>query len=436
MKFYNREKELALLQKIENKSQTNAQMSFVIGRRRIGKTSLLVKSTEKSLSVYLFVTKKNEILLCAEFVEAIKLNLNVEIYGEFRTFKDIFGYLMELSKSLNFTVIIDEFQDFGWVNPSIYGDMQRIWDQNKSDSKINLILCGSIYSMMTKIFEHSKEPLFGRATNRIHLKEFGVDTLKQIFHENCPDYTNEDLLAFYMLSGGVPKYTELLVDAGAFSLGKILDEVFLENSLFLDEGKNVLIDEFGKEYGNYFSILSLIANSKTSRSEIESIMQMQTGGFIERLESDFDLIKKVKPIFSKPNSRVVKYEIKDNFLNFWFRFIYKYRSAVEIGNLNFLKDVVLRDYKTYSGKVLEKYFVNKLSKTDNFSVIGNYWEKSNANELDIVALNDIEKRILICEVKRNASKINLPELKNKASKIVAQFDNYTVDYKGLSIEDM
>lgn len=436
MKFYNRENELSLLNKIEQKSQKEAQMSFVIGRRRVGKTSLLIKSAENNLSVYFFVTKKNEVLLCNEFVEAIRQYLNVELFGEFRSFKDIFAYLMELSKTIHFTVIIDEFQDFSWVNPSIYGDMQRIWDQNKSDSKINLILCGSIYSMMSKIFEHSKEPLFGRATNRIHLKEFDVETLKQIIEDNHPHYTNEDLLAFYMISGGVPKYTELLVDAGALSLDAILDEVFSENSLFIDEGKNVLIDKFGKEYGNYFSILSLIANSKTSRVEIESIMQIQTGGFLDRLETDFELIKKIKPILSKPNSRTVKYQIKDNFLNFWFRFIYKYRSAVEIGNVNFLKEVVARDYKMYSGKVLEKYFVSQLSKTEKFSIIGSYWEKANINELDIVAVNELEKQVLICEVKRNADKINLSELETKAAKLVARFENYKIEYKALSIQDM
>lgn len=119
----------------------------------------------------------------------------------------------------------------------------------------------------------------------------------------------------------------------------------------MDEGKNGLIDEFGKDYGSYFSTLSLIASGKISRVEIESIMEMQVGGFLDRLENEYSLIKKVRPIFAKPNSRSVKYQINDNFLNFWFRFIYKYRSAVKIGSLDYLKEVVKRDYTTYSGYI-------------------------------------------------------------------------------------
>ena len=325
MRFYNREKEIALLQKIEKKSEQSAQMTFVLGRRRIGKTSLLVKVSYSHAYIYFFVAKKNETLLCNEFVEEVKLKLNVEIFGTLKTFKDLFGYLMELSKTVHFTLIIDEFQEFFSVNPSVYSDIQHIWDSKKEDSKMNLILCGSIYSLMKKIFEQSKEPLYGRATQRIRVKEFTIETIREILADHYPAYSSEDLLAFYMITGGVAKYVELLVQSEAFTVDSILNEIFSDNSLFLDEGKNVLIDEFGKDYGNYFSILSLIASSKTSRVEMESILEMQIGGFLERLEVDFGLISRVRPIFSKPNSRSVKYQINDNFLNFWFRFIYKYR---------------------------------------------------------------------------------------------------------------
>ena len=155
MKFYNRENELALLDKIEKLSNTSAQMTFVVGRRRIGKTSLLTKATEETDCLYFFVAKKSEILLCAEFVEEVKLKLNVPVFGEIKSFKDLFGFLMELSKTRHFTLIIDEFQEFTSVNSSVYSDMQNIWDANKGQSKINLILCGSVYSMMIKIFENS-----------------------------------------------------------------------------------------------------------------------------------------------------------------------------------------------------------------------------------------------------------------------------------------
>ncbi|MDR0799687.1 MAG: ATP-binding protein [Dysgonamonadaceae bacterium] len=436
MKFYNREKETALLKKIEQQSMSTAQMTFVVGRRRIGKTSLLTSVFAEKQALYFFVEKKNETLLCEEFTEEIQSKLGVTIYGEMRSFKDIFGYLMELSKSRHFTLIIDEFQEFRKINPAIYSEMQNIWDKNKNESKINLILCGSVYSLMKQIFENSKEPLFGRATARLHLKPFDIPTLKEIMSDNYPRYTNEDLLAFYMVTGGVAKYVELLVEAKAFTMKKIVNEILSDNSLFLDEGRNVLIDEFGKDYGNYFSILMLIASSKTARAEMESIMNMDIGGFLDRLENEFGLITKVRPILAKPSGRNVKYRINDNFLNFWFRFIFKYRGAVEMSNFDYVKNIIQRDYQTYSGLILERYFREKLMETENLSTIGSYWESGNQNEIDIVALNEYENTAIIAEVKRNKDRINLNILQNRAGNLVKQLSGYTIEYRGLSMEDM
>ena len=290
--------------------------------------------------------------------------------------------------------------------------------------------------MMTRIFENSKEPLFGRATQRIHLKAFDIATLKEILSDYAAAYTSEDLLAFYLFTGGVAKYVELLVQAKAFTLPSILEVLFAENSLFLEEGKHMLIDEFGKDYGNYFSILSLIASGKTSRVEIESIMEIQTGGFLDRLENEYSLIKRVRPVLAKPNSRTVKYSIEDNFLSFWFRFIYKYRSAVEVGNLEYLKEIVLRDYTTYSGKILEKYFIEKLKAEKKFNTIGTFWERNNDNEIDIVAVNDLKKMVLFAEVKRNKNNISLEKLKEKSMVLMHQFKDYKLEYNGYSLKDM
>lgn len=436
MKFYNRENELAKLESIRELSKHTAQMTFVTGRRRIGKTSLLVKSCHQESCLYFFIARKNEVLLCAEFSDEIRHKLKVPIFGELRSFKDLFGFLMDLSKTHHFTLIIDEFQEFMSVNPSIYSDMQNIWDAGKTTSKINLILCGSVYAMMTRIFEHYKEPLFGRATQRLHINGFNIATLKLILKDNLPQFTNEDLLAFYTFTGGVAKYVELLVQDKAFSFDRILDTVISENSLFLEEGKNILIDEFGKDYGNYFSLLTLIASGKTSRPEIESIMEITTGGFLDRLESEDNIIKKERPILSKPNSRSVKYSIDDNFLRFWFRFIYKYRSTLEIGNLNYLKDVIRRDYQTYSGKVLEKYFKEKLASQHQYNIIGSWWQKGNHNEIDIVAINDLTKQVLIAEVKINKSKLNLSKLNERSHFLKQTLQNYNFEYVGFSMDDM
>ena len=436
-KFYNREKEIALLLNIEKKSMEAAQMTFVVGRRRIGKTSMLVQTFREKRSLYFFVQKKNEALLCEEFKTEIQEKLGVNIFGEFRAFKDVFGYLMDLSKTRNFTLIIDEFQEFRNINPSIYSEMQNIWDSDKDNSKLNLILCGSIYSLMKQIFENSKEPLFGRATARIQLKSFDINTIKEILRDYRPEYSEEDLLAFYLFTGGVAKYVELLADANAFTLESIVNEVFSYNSLFMDEGKNVLIEEFGKDYGNYFSILSLIALSKTSRPEIESVLNMNIGGYLDKLENEYGIITKIRPIFSKPAGKSVKYRLNDNFLNFWFRFIYKYSGAVETESYDYLKTIFNRDYSTYSGQILERYFREKIMREEDLSAIGSYWETGNRNEIDIVAINEYEKRAIIAEVKRQKEIISLDVLREKAKNLVdKELQGYKIEYRALSMGDM
>lgn len=434
MKFYNREKEILNLKSIEEASKESSKMTVVVGRRRIGKTTLIKKAYRDR--VYLFVSKKNEALLCDEFVTIIQNTLGVKVYGEIKTFKALFEYLMELSRTRHFTLVIDEFQEFLHINNTIYADMQKLWDSYKESTKINLVLSGSIYSLMKKIFEDKKEPLFGRANNKIHLKPFSVKTLKEILEEHHPSYSADDLLSFYMLTGGVAKYVEIFVDNGAFTLETQLALIFKEYSLFLEEGKNLLIEEFGKEYTTYFSILSLIASSKTSRSELESILDKNIGGYLDRLENEYTIIKKVKPIFAKEGSRTLKYEIIDNFFNFWFRFIYKYRSAIEIENYDYVQEIVLRDYSTYSGRFLEKYFVEQLKLSYNYSDIGSYWERGNQNEIDIIAVNEEKKTMLIAEVKRNSQKIDLKTLEKKASKLMAKYKKYDYKFQGYSLDDM
>jgi AAA+ ATPase superfamily predicted ATPase len=436
LKFYDRKNEMEFLETIEQRSQQSAQMTFVVGRRRVGKTELLKRTFASQKTLYFFVEKKNEALLCEEFLEEIHQQFNTIIYGRINSFKQIFALLMDLSQKEHFTVIIDEFQEFYNSNSSIYSEMQNVWDSKKDTSKINLILCGSVYSLMTKIFLNSKEPLFGRATARLDLKTFDIQALKEILNDYYPEFTNEDLLAFYTITGGVAKYVEQLADAGAFTLEKILNEFFVINSQFLEEGKAVLIDEFGKDYGNYFSILSLIASSKTSRSEMESIINTSIGGYLDKLENEFGLIKKIRPFRAKPSGKDVKYRIDDNFLNFWFRFVYKYRSAVEIGNFNYLRNIVERDYETFSGLMLKKYFRQKLIESKQFSEIGNYWDRKGENEIDIIALNEMERRLVFYEIKRNKKKISITQLEKKAEKITMDFPDYHIEYKGFSIEDM
>ena len=436
MKFYNRESELKTLRETKKRAQQhNAQMTFIVGRRRIGKTALILECLPNDL-VYFFVSKKSEPLLCQEFILQLQRSLKIKVLGEFHQFSLLFEYILELSKTQHFTLAIDEFQEFFSLNPAIYSEIQDLWDRYKNQSKLNLVLSGSIYSLMSKIFEQAKEPLYGRADKKMILKPFSISTLHTIYSDHQATHSPRAMLAFYTLTGGVAKYVEILVNHHAFELDTILDVFFENGSLFIHEGRDILIEEFGKDYTVYFSILSLIASSKTSRSELESILQKSTGGYLERLEHDFNLIKRIKPIFSKPNSKTQKYEITDNFLKFWFRFIYKYQSAIEVENFDYIKEIIKSDFDTYSGSMLENYFIEKLKASKQFNQIGRYWERGNQNEIDIVAVNERKKIALIAEVKLSKKRIQLNVLKEKAHALSKQLTGYHIHYEGFSLDDL
>ena len=178
-----------------------------------------------------------------------------------------------------------------------------------------------------------------------------------------------------------------------------------------------------------------MASGKTARTDIESILEKNVGGYLDRLISDYGVLKVVKPIFSKPQGKIQKYEIADHFLRFWFRFVFKYKSAVEINNFDYLKSVFARDFKTFSGKILEQWFVEKMKLSNQYTQIGNYWERK-GNEIDIVALDDRNKEISFVEVKISKQNLKSMELKAKSEKLIQKFPQYHVHYQLLSLEDM
>ncbi len=435
MKFYDRQNELEQFGKLFTQTQQSAKMAVLTGRRRVGKTLLSLEFIKGKKFLYFFVTKKSEALLCAEYLEDIKKAFAVPVVGDIHSFKDIFHLLLQLAEKEPFTVIIDEFQEFYNINPSVYSEIQKLWDLNKQNCRLNLIVIGSVYSLMHKIFESSKEPLFNRADRIFFIHPFSIATIDTILKDqHIKDV--DDLFNYYVFTGGMPKYIDLLVENKAFSLDEILDCIIEDNSPFINEGKNLLIEEFGKEYGTYFSILELIALGKTARSEIESILETNVGGYLDRLEKDYAIIAKYKPIHAKPQSRSQKYKIVDNFLNFWFRFIYRNRSAIETGNFGYVKELVKQDYSNYCGKILEKFFRDLLAQTNQYNCIGSYWEKGNENEIDIVAVNDMKKEITIAEVKMNKAKIDIEALKRKSKNLLMEFPNYKVQYLSLGLTDV
>ena len=358
--FYDRKAEIKVLSEIEQQASTSACFTVITGRRRIGKTELLKKFGEGKKGSYLFTSRCSEKELCSQWQQKLLLDLKFNIFGQIESLYQLLESIFIFSEKNHFTLIIDEFQDLELVNKSLFSQMQNLWDTYKKKSRINFIVCGSVFSMMTKIFKDEKEPLFGRATHFINLSHFKVSVVKKILSDFNPRYTKEDLLCLYMLTGGVAKYIFLLMYAKAFTKKKMIEYAISMPSPFLIDGKDILVSEIGKDYGTYFSILHLIAEGFTSQNEIDSVIGKNTGAYLQNLDKVFDVIKPIRPLFSKQGSRNVRWQIIDAYQRFYFRFIFPHQDMIEFGEYDSLQGIVFRDYETFTGKTLEYFFSEKI----------------------------------------------------------------------------
>lgn len=283
----------------ETSFNLHSQMTVLTGRRRIGKTSLILKSCENTPTVYFIVSRSNEVALCQSFGESIAHVFKIYIPEE-KSFSRLFEFLIELGKREKYNLVIDEFQEFFYINPEVYSRMQDTWDRYRKDTHVNLVVSGSVYTLMNKIFRDSREPLYGRADSIIKLSAFTTPVLKQILSDYKSDYTYDDLLALYTFTGGVPKYIEFFVDKGCTDMESMVDAMLQPDSVMLSEGRAMLIQELGKKYGNYFSILAAIASGSNTFPVLEEEMGKNMGGLLNRLEIDYEHLEE-SGLFQPPS---------------------------------------------------------------------------------------------------------------------------------------
>lgn len=436
MRFYDREYEIAELRRLDALAESSAQFTVLMGRRRTGKTTLMMRAFEGTTYLYFFIGKKAESLQCIDFQRQIESVLGLHIHGQVTSIAMLLEELMVYACEKKLTIIIDEFQRLVDIDDGIISNIQKVWDKYHEKSHVHLIACGSIYSMMKKIFEDRKEPLFGRKTARIDLKPFTTSVIKQILSDYSPEYTHEDLLMLYAITGGVAKYVAQLMDEGCKTWEDMLQAVCRPSSIFLEEGTELLVGEFGRKYQIYYSILQLIANGMTSQSEIDSIIEKNTGRYLDTLDTEYSLIHKRRPMWAKPNSQGVKFYIDDCFLMFWFRFVEANRSMVELGKFDLLLELIRKEYPQYSGTVLEKYFRQWYGERERVTEVSHWWDSKGGNEIDLIAIEKLDKRATVAEIKRNPRKFSAQTLEEKFQNIKPHLRGYKVELIGLSMEDM
>jgi len=420
MLFYDREKELKELHKMNGIADKKSVLCVITGVRRVGKTELIKKFFANNKGVYFYAdSTKNSQQLLQDFSVTLVSSFNLEKSIKPDSWEDFLRILFESAENKKAVVAFDEFQRFSDIFPGFVQQMQKYFDLNQNKSKLFLIVSGSSIGLLKKMFFEQKAPLFGRAHNTLYLKPFSIKTVLKIL-EGFGISSIEKQIEFFAFFGGMPKFYVLIRDRKIKNIEQALDElVFSDNAPLRKEVQNIITEEFGKEVISYYGILTAIALGKTKANEIADFIQIKETSLTpyfydltELLEAVKKEVPVIEPEFKK--SKKARYFLKDNFFRFWFKFVYRNRNKYEIGNYAPIKENLKKEFNAFVGIAFEeicKQAVTELSKKDeffSFDKIGRWWHKD--KEIDIIALNTNTKKINFIECKWQNSKIKLKEL--------------------------
>ena len=423
MRFINREEEIRVIKECKSLSDKKLFSLCVFGLRRIGKTRLILESI-KDRDLYFFVNKdKQSESLLKEYEDTLKSRNILTEFEFIETWDIFFTILFERYKG---TLVFDEFQNFMYVEKSVFGILQKNIDLNENKKGILIIFSGSTIGLIKKIFSDGKEPLYGRLKRRINLKELSFFHIVKLCGElNIKNL--EDVITLYTVFGGFPRYYIAIEDEDL--KGKTPEEIFekfffVENAVFEEEVSTILSLEFGKRRGIYYDILTAIAQGNTKISKIASNLQKKETALtrqINELINHFNIVNVKKQVCGKKTIMNIEHPL----MNFWFKFFYKNLSLYKRRDGLLIKKIK-GNVNSYVGKRFEKVCEEFLEKNQifRFDLIGKQWGKipkapkgKNTYEIDICAINEKTKEILFAECKWK-NKVNpekiLEELKEKS----------------------
>ncbi|AAL81004.1 ATP-binding protein [Pyrococcus furiosus DSM 3638] len=398
-KFVNRERELAFLE--ERYASGDAELLIIYGRRRIGKTELLLHFARNKEHVYFLASEKPYRDNLRELQRMMGDFLGDRLFSRIE-FSDIDELLIEFSKRVRgrrVVLIIDEFPYLIEHYKPVLSLIQRAWDMELSKSDLLLILCGSsVSSMETEVLGY-KSPLYGRRTGQWMVDELPFWSLREFF----PSYSTEDIVKVYGVLGGIPAY--LLQFDPEKSFDENVVEKVLSKGAFLYEEAEILLKEEMREPANYFIILQAIASGRSRFGEIVNATGLDkslVSKYLNVLEK-LRIVEREVPVTASRKEALKrgKYSITDNYLAFWFRYVLPNKSYLETGLGKEIWERSKEDFKEYMGGVFERLLRKPevFTKLTNFrfTKIGRWWHKG--EEIDLVALNEREKKALFIEVK-------------------------------------
>lgn len=428
--FVNREQELKFLN--SEYARKGSSLVILYGRRRNGKTTLIKEFIKGKRVLYFLATEENEQNNLQSFKNRIFETYNIDIKPEIKTFEDAFKFLIKIDKKP--LVIIDEFQYLAMSNSAIASIFQKIWDLYLQKTNAKIILCGSYIRMMEDQTLNYNSPLYGRRTGQIKLKQIKfIDYNK--FYKN---FDFKKLVEYYAVTGGVPKYIELFNKEK--DIFKAIEKNILDRNSFLYEEPEFLLKNEVKDVGTYFSIIKVIAAGANKLGEISDKLNVKQTGLTNYLKTliEIEIIKREVPITETNPEKSKKsiYKINDNFIKFWFRFIYPNRDQIEMGNNEYVLDLIKRNFVDNHVSYVYEEVCKELmlsEKKIHIDKVGKWWDKN--DEIDIVGIDNTSKIIYVGECKFTNKKVGLSvlnDLKKKAEKI-KEYKDYKKVYCLFSI---
>ncbi len=407
-KFVNRAKELESLEKQYATDQSS--LVIVYGRRRVGKTALITEFLKRhSNSLYFLATEESEMQNLNYFkVQVAEFTGNELLKSAAVDWLTVFKTLIDYKTETKKVIVLDEFQYIGQSNSAFPSIMQKVWDTVLKDASVMLILCGSLVSLMRSQTLDYSSPLYGRRTGQIRLKQIPFAH----YHEFFEGRTNNELLPFYAVTGGVPKYIETF--RGYTDIYEAIEENVLNSQSFLYEEPYFLLQKEVSEIGSYFSLIKAIAAGNRKLADIAANLGLKQTGLTKYLKvlTDLDLIEREVPVTetAPEKSKSGLYRLTDNFIAFWFKFVYPYRAYLEKGETKFVLSQIKKGFvQNYASFVYEDVCREKMWELSaasfwdfHFDKVGRYWG-AKAGEIDIVALDSAGEDLVLGECKYTSS---------------------------------
>lgn len=410
-KFVDREKEMQFLE--EEYERTGSSLVILYGRRRVGKTELSSAFMKNKNALYFLVTEESEIQNRNAFKDAVADFCENELLksAKIDSWEIVFKTLCDKAENEKLLLIIDEFQYLGKSNHAFLSVFQKILDTMLKDKNIMVILCGSLVSMMESQTLNYTSPLYGRRTGQIKLKQIPFS----YYHEFFPNKPRKELIEYYSATGGVPKYIELFYDSK--DIYTAIDKNILSKSSFLYDEPNFLLQREVTEVGSYFSVIKAIAAGNQKLSKIAGTLELKQTGLTKYLKTliDLDILEREVPITEENPSKSKRglYKIKDNFILFWFKFVYPNLSFIESGNSELaMKKIKSNLVSGHISYVYEDICIEKMWKLNaeykwnfTFDKVGRWW--NNDSEIDVVAFDSTGNDIVFGECKYWEGKVGI-----------------------------